>query len=88
MNMMRNEPLFFVCLSEGNLYKLLFDTKKQDFDKTLKKPASTVLEIGYVTSIVKHSESSIMICATGVAMITDVDTMEPIKHISINTSYK
>ena len=40
MNMMRNEPLFLVCLSQDNLYKLLFDTEKQDFDTTLEKPAS------------------------------------------------
>ena len=88
MNMMRNEPLFFVCLSQDNLYKLLFDTEKQDFDTTLEKPASTVLEIGFVTSIVRHSESSIMICATGVALIADVDTMEPTTYIKLNSSYK
>ena len=88
MNMMRNEPLFFVCLSQENLYKLLFDTEKHDFDTTFERPASTVLEIGFVTSIVKHSESSIMVCATGVVMIIDVDTMEQIKYIKINTSYR
>lgn len=64
---------------------LSFDSEKQSLNETCNLAASAVIKGCIVRSLLQYSIESIMVCGDYKALVVDVETMDLLKAININT---
>ena len=72
------------------LTKLSYDVEEQRFDQTNEIPESMIIKacggLNRIYSLLKHSAKSFMVCYGKQAFVFDVDTMNQLKTVDVNTS--
>ena len=72
------------------LTKLSYDVEEQRFDQTNEIPESMIIKacggLNRIYSLLKHSANSFIVCYGKQAFVFDVDTMNQLKTVDVNTS--
>ena len=68
------------------LTHLSFDSEQQSLNETYNLAASAVIKGHRSLSLLRYSVDSIMVCSEYKALVLDMDTMDQLKAININTT--